>query len=284
MRFKNYFLLFLLALGAIVSGCDKDEKLGDDETQPEEVRKISRIDEFNAEQRKVESAAFTYDAQGRMAEIAIDYLYDAENPGIWKERYSYPDAGTVVITYFGDTNYDGIIDSNDNYVETAILNESGYMVSLKGNASDRELKFTYTEGYLTKIQAIDKDTEKYYEYIAYKWQDGCLASWQNRDTDGHEGDVYTYAYNSKTLNKPCSIDLLWLITEEEIKPLNLLGKYSQYLPDTGAFRDENGHFDDVTTTFRYERDGNGYVTKIFKKREGEDTESLRYQLTYQAAE
>jgi hypothetical protein len=197
MRIKNYFLLFLMALGAIVSGCDKDEKSGDDETKSEEVRKISRIDEFNEEQRKMESATFTYDAQGRMEEIVIDYLY-AESPDWeWKERYSYPDAGTLLITYFGDTNYDGIIDSNDNYVETASLNESGYMVSLKGNVTDRESKFAYTDGYLTKMQTINKYTEKYYKYIAYKWQDGCLSSWQNRDTDGQEGDLYTYAYGSR---------------------------------------------------------------------------------------
>jgi hypothetical protein len=69
-----------------------------------------------------------------------------------------------------------------------------------------------------------------------------------------------------------------------IKPLNLLGKSSLYLPDTGAFRDEKGIYDDVTTTYRYERDGNGYVTKIFKKKEGDDAESLKYQLTYLATE
>jgi hypothetical protein len=284
MRIKNYFLLFPIALGVIISGCEKNEKLKEDETEPEEVRKISRIDEFNAEQQKVESVAFTYDAQGRIEEIAIDYLY-AESPDWeWKERYSYPDAGTLVITYFGDTNYDGIINSDDNYVETASLNESGYMVSLKGNVTDRESKFTYTDGYLTKTQTINKETEKYYKYIAYEWQDGCLASWQNRDTDGQKGDLYTYTYGSKIQNKPCSIDLLWLITEEIIQPSNLLGKNSQYLPDAGAFRDEKGVYDDVTTTYRYERDDNGYVTKIFKKTEGDDTERLKYQLTYLAAE
>jgi hypothetical protein len=37
-------------------------------------------------------------------------------------------------------------------------------------------------------------------------------------------------------------------------------------------------------TYRYEKDGNGYVVKIFKKKKGEESESLKYQLIYQATE
>jgi hypothetical protein len=284
MQKKNYFLLCLMALGAIVSGCDKNEKLGDDGIKPDNARKISRIDRYNEYQQKLISSAVTYDDQGRIAEVAIDYPYQEDPDWVRRESYSYPDAGTVVITYFGDTNQDGIINSDDGYVATATLNENGYVASLQANLLDTESRLAYTDGYLTKILTTNRYTGTNFDYTVYDWKDGSLASWQNCDTDGWKGNLYTYAYDSKTLNQPCSIDLFWLVIDEDTNPLNLLGKSSQYLPDIESIQDEDGLYRAVLTTYRYETDGDGYVTKIFVKKKGDDTESLKYQLTYQAAE
>lgn len=316
MHVRNYFLLFLIVLGVVVSGCNKDDKLENDEIKPE-ARQISRIDRYDEKQNNVEICTLTYDSQGRIAEIASEYLYpeDPEWEWEWRESYSYPDAGTLVITYFGDTNYDGKIDSQDDYVETATLNDSGYVTSVKGNNEfATESRFVYTDGYLTKTGVFDnedvkaasavksayggmlknllpdrkaltksKGADEYFKYTVYEWKDGSLASWQNRDTDGWKGNLYTYAYDLKIRNKPCGIDLFWLITDEETIPLNMFGKSSQYLPDTESFQDEDGLYA-ATIAYRYERDDSDYVTKIFEKRKGNVPESLKYQITYQVAE
>jgi hypothetical protein len=285
MHVKKYILFCLMALVAIVSGCDKDEKLGDDETKPDNVRKISRIDRYNDEQKKMASSAITYDAQGRIAKIATDYPLQEDPDWVRSESYSYPDAKTVVITYFGDTNGDGRIDDQDDYVETATLNESGYMASLKGSELvDTETRFAYTEKYLTKVLTTNTYACTNFKYIAYEWNDGSLAPCQNRDVSGWKGNLYAYAYDSKTLNQPCSIDLFWLVTDEDMNPLNLLGKSSQYLPDTESVQAEDGLYKAVLTTYRYEKDGDGYVTKIFEKSKDDESERLKYQLTYQLAE
>lgn len=294
MHVRNYFLLFLVVLAAIVSGCNKDEKLDDDETKAE-ARRISRIDRYDEEQNKVGLCALTYDSQGKIAEVASDYLYSENPEWEWRERYSYPDAKTLVITYFGDINTDGVINSDDDYVETAILNDSGYVVSINNNVSDTETSFVYTDGFLTNTEVLgywyiraapaekSKSSDVYFKYTVYKWKDGSLASWQDRDTNGWKGNLYIYDYDLKIQNKPCGIDLFWLVTDGETMPLNLFGKSSQYLPDSKSFQDEDGFYA-TTITYRYERDDSDYVTKIFEKRRGNESESLKYKITYQVAE
>jgi hypothetical protein len=159
MHVRNYLLLFLIALSAIISECNKDDKL-DNENKLEE-RRISRIDRYDDEQNNVKSCTLTYDSQGRITEIASEYPYYEYPDWEWRESYSYPDAGTLVINYFGDTNTDGIIDSLDDYVETATLNDSGYVVSVKNNVSDTESRFVYTDGYLTKTGVFDNEDVRF---------------------------------------------------------------------------------------------------------------------------
>ena len=177
---------------------------------------------------------YTYDSQNRMTTIT-------KNNGT-AYKVTYPSANTVV--------YDMV---NNTY--TLTLNSDGRVIKWQDNGTMTQA-YEYDNGYFKKhtVTAVGIVTQT----DSYIWS-GNNVDVRDRDAlAGKSKTTFTYATTSnKTSNiAPWSVTSYgsWYI------PADCWGKRTQYLVST-----EKQDNPSVTTTYRYETDKDGYVTKVYTK-------------------
>jgi hypothetical protein len=239
----NYFKLGLLLIAAVLfTNCEKDPVEPENEGNGD-VKLVSRIIRYNIDDGSIDHTTdFSYDAQNRLTAIGSTNL-------------TYPNNTTIVTDRV-----------------TFKLNSAGYVTERSDNSYDYITYFVYDGEYLARTEYSSGESIRIHNLV---WENGNLISSKNDDDERLE----TYSYET-ALNKPCSIDLLWLAMSGEIYPYEWLGKspknrLSSYTI-SGAQKD-NGVYH-----YTYGVNGEGYTTEIYIHFDdkGDASRDLQYRIEY----
>ena len=195
------------------------------------------------------------DEHGVVTEV-ISYEYDNKNR-IKKSDFM----GDLVAHIYPDDNT--IIFNSENDTSAIYLNDDGTVKESWQNL------YSYKNGYLKT------ETSSYSpEYLAtYNWENGKLKSVSGWAT-------ITYEYGTIS-NKPCSIDLFWIISNTVgtgrfdhmpnwiLNNAGRFGKVPDKLISSCTYKRENPNPGELNYTieqvFTYETDSDGYITKVYAK-------------------
>lgn len=219
---------------------------------PKRVAKIQCSDETG----KVEDTyLFHYDSEGRVIKIIDQYA-----SGINETEKT--------ITYNGNK----ITITEDQEQESVITLKDGKAVSyteLDGNDWKYEYTFSYSDGYLSKVQIEEMNLRngvwtKYSDgEDTYTVKDGNLVSVKSVWKDEKEQDITDVTCTYGTIANNANIDLGYIcydMDNEDPMMLCVLGKRYKNLPASLSSKDEDNWTYNVT--FTYEVDKEGYVTVI----------------------
>jgi hypothetical protein len=243
MKTVKFFGLSLLMLSAaIFAGCDKDDPA--DNTVPTTAKLVSRVEVHDDE------------GSGDIVKRSYELDYDAQNRVIKMSTRRYTNDAEISTISYPESNKIKLVEDGDERIFT--LNSDGNIIAFPGKT------FTYENGYLVKDKQEEVVDGVLYGTISttYTWENGNLKSLT---------ETYTTSLEYGTeLNKPCSIDILRLITDNDVLLSGWLGKSSTNLPN--KIIDESGK---ENLTFRYEIDTDGYVKKVYT-----GSETLRFAIYY----
>ena len=144
------------------------------------------------------------------------------------------------------------------------MNEEGYLI--KTNIGSYVITYEYLNGYLQKEEAVGGRFGR-----SFTWENDNLISMIEYWDDG---DIFTTTYSYGTAPNKESNVAPWsppAIDEPGFYlalPSNWFGKTSKNLVSS----------DIGETSYRYETNANGYVTKVYSTRNG--TESLKFEVQY----
>ncbi|MDR3235830.1 MAG: DUF4595 domain-containing protein [Prevotellaceae bacterium] len=262
-----YASLWLTA-AVFLAGCNPDDPaevaVGNGNGEDTAVVKLaSRID-VGYHDSEVYAAAvggheFEYDSLRRVVKWRITYVqYDSP----FVLTLTYPTSGTVEINGSGNGATVRFIYKLDGDGNVVSMNNTGYY------------HWTYGDGYLVKYEYAEgvqlSDTD-------YTWENGNLTAIKRTYYDGgshSEGQQTAALEYGAMLNKPCGVDLLWLIVGANDPIEGWFGKSSKNLPEKIIVEDAVNPI-----VYRYETDGDGYVEKVYVKGIVEE-EVLRYVISY----
>ena len=206
---------------------------------------------------ETETVSYEYDNKNRIKKCDfIDHLLD----------FIYSDENTINIDFGND-------------IDTIYLNNDGTIKEAW------QKLYSYKNGYLKT------ETSSYsQEYLAtYNWENGNLKSIVVKFLSGKfSGVTYTTTYEYSTIsNKPCSIDLFWIISMGGIVRFDHMldfllhnagrfGKVPDKLISSYTITSTENNY---TVNFTYETDFEGYVTKIYGSIGGAASKLL-YEIEY----
>ena len=209
-----------------------------------------------------DNATYEYDNKNRITKLKYLDEYIIAFPLSW--NYGYPNNKKIIIEL-------------DNYKDTINLNKDG---TIKGTDVSG---FTYENGYL-KTGTRQDIINNYYYNSNYNWENGKLNEIIENQTRDNNFYIYTFTYEYGNINnKPCSIDLFWLVVSESYGhnagrhgkvPDKLISSYTVVSTKNG------NHVKTTNYAFTYETDTEGYITKIYRSIDGKPSE-LWFEIEYQ---
>ena len=177
---------------------------------------------------------YTYDSQNRISQISKN------NGKVYK--VTYPSANTIVY------------DMTDN-IFTLTLNSDGRVIKWQDAGTVNQV-YEYDNGYFKKhtVTAAGIVTQA----DTYIWNGNNVDARDRVELTSKSKTTFTY---TTTSNKTCNI-APWSVTSygSWYIPADCWGKRTQYLMST-----EKQDNPSTTTTYRYETDKDGYVTKVYTK-------------------
>lgn len=207
--------------------------------------------------------------------------------------FVYDEAGRIKTITRGDNDYsytaeythsgNKITEKIDDHQTIYTINSNGYITTIE--ESGESSLFTYDKnGCWTSARYKNGDTDQ------RVWENGNLKSTQPflvSTPDGdHWGILHTFQYGTELNNGSGNIDITMFIEDSDydIGILDYFGKRTKNLPIKRIDSQDKWEKDNGTTTFRYEKDAQGDVTKIYAtyQRVGESVEPeyLRYEIQY----
>lgn len=159
------------------------------------------------------------------------------------------------------------------------LNNDGYIVNYACDGNEKG-SFTYSDGYLTDIIYTNTDRDK------YVWENDNLKSTQILDfNDDLVGTRFTYQYGTELNNCSGNIDIVRIFNEgPDFWAFDYFGKRTKNLPIQQISSSDDSSKDNGTTTYRYEKDKDGYIIKIYATHHWADEdvkpEILDYEIQY----
>lgn len=255
MNFKVWavYLLALVTVGVTFSACSDDDDDNGPAFNPQGKRLVSRIYGENPDDPDdTEDVSFKYNGEGEITTIdwkSSFYSDDLDRKCAIKEHFTFSVSGSKLkIVHKYEDEEDPSANSTDN--GEFLLNEDGYIESGEETFDDSEFtyEFTYDGDYLAK--EVYKEDDRYSRSIYYNWDNGDIVSGN-----------YSPSYYDK-VNK-ANIDFGDM-------EYTLLGNTCSYLEFTGFLGRHNKHLvkSISSTTFKYEYDDEGYVTKFTTKEGG----------------
>ena len=202
----------------------------------------------------------------------LNYNYDAQNrltSAVFHNNdtlatYTYVSANTIHVVWEGKKRI-------------LTLNSDGYIIKDQTNHGD--YLFEYENDYLKKSSYNNNGKEE--SSSNFVWENGNLISEQYKDEFGSVIRTETYSYGTipyKATNiSPCAMPMMeydWIL------PTSYFGKRTpQYLVSSivinSIYEYENGK----SSSYRYETNANGYVTKVYVKEDTQE-EELWYEIKY----
>jgi YD repeat-containing protein len=257
MKISRLLLLTLLFPALVVIGCDKTGKTdnsGGVGVPSKGSRLVSNITGTNENEEFVYD--FTYDSDNRLIGINMSDEYTFSTVSISYEQET-SDKVTIERQTEAISSYNRIFFP---YVATFISGENGYLTSgnlaYVGGGNDESWIGTYNNaGYLIKSEINSDDDSESYDFT---WSGG------NMMQVSYEGGVADYEYSDVANNSLSNLDLNYLITTSFAAPFlgiaGLLGKRSANMIETMSITLDVGLSD--STSYTYETDSDGFVTKI----------------------
>lgn len=242
---KILYAIAILGVAAMAfTSCKKDDGKKNDETKI--VKRLAMCgDEWD-------KYAFTYGNDGKIALVNRN-----EGERTWTFTWA-GNVGTAKYVKEGEEKGDNVFTLGDNGFLSTWANEYGDTWG-----------FTYDkDGYLTKIVRTDRDNALKANCV---WENGDLSKWSRVKDDGSEewklqtflpdenvGGIFPDATDKADVSR-------WIFE------LGLCGKPSKHLLDQATW-DGSG----AIAVNTYEKDNDGYVTKVSKVYDGGDPEIYEY--------
>jgi YD repeat-containing protein len=258
LRIVATIVACLAAAMVLFSGCEKDNDPDnpDNPTNPT-IRLVVYL--YDAAEGSG-TYNYEYDNQNRLTKITAT---GGEHAGVW--TVTYPSSTTA-----------RYVNASDNMLFTK--NNQGYTVKYEANVKGVKVNqdLEYTDGYLTKTTNEIAGVTIINTYV---WSNGKLDALEMRMPllpTPVEKAIFAY---TTTPNKECSISP-WTISHDAgnwMCPASWAGKMSPNLVSSKTT--ERLMMGSSTTTYRYETDEQGYVTKVYAK-EGAAAEFLLYEFKY----
>ena len=247
---KKVFYAFALLMVAAVAftGCKKEQK--------EEAKVVKRLTQCGDQW---DVYYFSYTADGKIQDVKRNkqeagaaYEYERTWSFTWKGN-----VGTAKYVKEGEEKGDCVF----------TLGANGYLESYANEWGDT-WGFTYDkDGYLTQIKRVDKDAVK----ANCTWEGGDLVKWSRFKDDGSEewkiqsfladenvGGIFADACDKADVSR-------WIFE------LGFCGKPSKHLLDQAAWEGA-----EKAAVHTYEKDADGFVTKVNKVYGTDDPEVYQY--------
>ena len=231
---------------------------------PSGTRLVSSVYYFESIESGAATYNYEYDSQNRISKITVTGGSQL-NRGVW--TVTYPSSNTIKYN------------NPEKYYFDLTKNSQGYVSKYEGNITGTMTKedHEYENGYLTK-STVTKEMPfvgNLITNITLTWNNGKLDVIENI-TSGSVNHFKKFTYSYTTIPyKECSVTP-WHQRDVFIPPY-LSGKISPNL--VSSVKEEDSVLGTTTTTYRYETDANGYVTKVHAKINAE-TEYLLYDVKY----
>lgn len=239
---KVLYAIAILGVAALAfTACKKDSKNEEPKIQKRLVMCGDQWDKY----------AFTYGADGKIALVNRN-----EGERTWTFTWNGK-VGTAKYVKEGEEKGDQVFTLGDNGYLKSFANEWGDTWGMTYDAN----------GYLTKVERTDKNAIK----ANCVWKDGDLSKWSRFKDDGTEewkiqsfladenvGGVFVDATDKAGIDR-------WIFE------LGLCGKASKHLLDQAAWDGS-----DAIAVHTYEKDADGFVTKVNKVYDGGDPEVYEY--------
>ena len=184
---------------------------------------------------------FDYDAQNRVTKIE-------QREDDWKHTMEYSYSGNRVDVIAGDGNFE------------YFLNADGY--AEKNNRYGCDIKYTYSNGYLTRRQEAGDDVTYHF---GFDWDNGVIKYFEFRYDieDDQPSDALVYScectYTMDFTPTPISINIMYFLLEidEDDEYTSLFGKMPERYPSRIVYRyEEDGKLiDDMIHDITYEFNG-----------------------------
>jgi len=264
MKEKNTLItILLLATLIFFSGCNK-EKDNLSSGKENEIRLVSSITQYgnNDEgEATFTRTEYSYDNLNRITEMT------SIAEGITSRLfYSYPEEN-IMLLETSDLLYSSI---------TYILNDDGSISSYSNGDKIMEV-CTYSNGFLQKKETdIGFESSQSKSIENFTWENGTITS---AEVISHAQLIFTYTLTyeyGEIENKLCSIDFY---LTDFISPRGWYGKSIPYMPSKITFHSDLNGSGQSVSTYRYEIDEKGYITKIFVKL-NDNNEELRTIIEY----
>ncbi len=215
-------------------------------------KRITRIVELD--DSEPETTTYTYDSQGRVIKAEKGY-----GEYTWLTQFNWG-SGKVTIQY-GD---------NTDYTDELILDSNGRAVEhITDNGDPGKTTLTYNGGNLAAVNYEPEDGGDRWAVFNCTWSGGNLTGIEVANSDSSWSQEATYT----THPNDYSIDLNYVVYgmyidlwDSELYLTNALGNRDANLIATYH---ESGDNSDYRTTFSYEFDNDGRVTRITERMEGE---------------
>lgn len=265
------------------------------EPDPANVRQVASMEYYEGTEKDVTN--FTYDENGRVKEY-VSYRSDIP---VWKAVHEYQnnriiakiesdddgymESGTATYTLENNRVVLAVPDADEKLTQSWKYDNAGNMTqyayvtcndfdSSDGSSGGREYgldqtDYTWSGNIITQARTTYDVGDKDSEYLAYKFE---------------------YYEESEVKLLPASLDLGFFLEEFVLSEMtlfkytgNTLGKAVKKITVTGDSGNENGN---GVSTYRYEVDSKGYITKIYRAWEPADEtkpsigEYLLYEITY----
>ena len=231
----------ILAVAALsFSACNKENK-----EEPKIQKRLTMCGD------QWDKYAFTYGADGKVTLV---------NRNEGERTWTFTWAGNV-----GTAKYVKEGEEQGNWVFT--LGGNGYLTTWANEWGDT-WGFSYdAEGYLTKIVRTDKDNAV---KANCTWENGDLKKWSRMTDDGEQWKIQSFLADENVAgifaDATDKADVARWIFE-----LGMCGKPSKHLLDQAAWEGS-----EAIAVHTYEKDADGFVTKVNKVYDGGDPEIYEY--------
>ena len=242
MKKVFYAFVLLAAVAAAFSSCKKDDNKDDNKI----VKRLTQCgDQWDV-------YVFSYDSDGKIAKVNRN-----EGEKVWTFNWTENKAD------YAEKKKDGTMENLDPWTFT--LTSDGYLAEFSNNWGDT-WKMTYSDGYLTKIERKDKGTV----VANCTWVDGDLRKWSRFESETEQWKIQTFLTDENVGGIfPDATDKAgvgrWMFE------LGLMGKPSKHLLDVAGWE---GSTSSAVQT--YEKDADGYVTKVNKVYGTDEPEVYEY--------
>lgn len=237
---KIIYAIAIMAVAAVaITACKKDNE------EPKIQKRLTMCGD------QWDKYAFTYGADGKVTLVN-------RNEG---ER-------TWTFTWAGKTGTAKYVKEGEEKGEWVFtLGDNGYLSSWSNEWGDT-WGFTYdASGYLTKIVRTDKDNAVKANCV---WANGDLSKWSRMTDDGEQWKIQSFLKDENVAgifadaSDKAGVDR-WIFE------LGMCGKASKHLLDQAAWEGS-----EAIAVHTYEKDADGFVTKVNKVYDGGDPEIYEY--------